>query len=206
MSWNSAKKAVAKDAGGGLFVKLSLDGARIRFVPVTEPKLRWIEWRGGMPFDVEPDSTGKDVQKSYVFQVFDLEARRLRVMDLRHKPFREVADQIAKHGVGHVYQLVRRGVGKRTDWVCTEIQEVPGELAKAIRAEGELVLDLKLYPLPDEEEPGAPGGTIGRHPGDGYRDYTQGPAIGYGQDGPIWRRDPSNGPPPIPPGEEDVPF
>jgi hypothetical protein len=173
MSWSAAKKAAEQDGGGSLFVKLSLDGSRIRFVPVTEPKIRWVEWRGGMPFDVAPETDGKDVQKSYVFQVYDLEERCLRVMDLKPKPFEEVAGQVAKHGAGHVFQLQRRGVGKKTDWVCTEIQEVRGELAKTIRAEGQLDLDLQLYPIPDVEGPAAPGPVIGQNPGEGYPDYTE---------------------------------
>lgn len=133
MSWTSQAKAVKKD-NDGKYIKLG-SGEHVDFaVTDTTRGQETSHWLDGKK--VAEGTRGAQARTQIVLCVYDLGARRCRILRLTPNTFAELAAKIDRFGEGCGYSLTRKGEGLDTRWSIDRLDKLTPQQIEAIaRAE-----------------------------------------------------------------------
>lgn len=130
MAWGSAAKAATK-TGGSSFANLKNTGDSVRcIVHPTEPLERFrvrktVEACG-------PDHP--EAQRVLGILLYDVDAKAVQIWDIPDWRANTLFDAVEKHGLGAVYQIVRTGMAKNTDYKVTKAGSASAETLAAVTA------------------------------------------------------------------------
>ena len=131
--FGNAVKAVKSGGSEGKYIKLE-DGASVNFTTFDQPDpgMEVSYWKDGKKVDA--GTPGAERNEKIVLGVYDVDAKRGRILRVGSGTFAKLGAKIDKGGEDRVYTVSREGVGMKTRYEVDRGDRLTDDQKTAIRA------------------------------------------------------------------------